>query len=210
MRKHCRMPVQDKDGTLTEGVSVRLINPDDGTTWTGSAYQHDTGTDVWTNPFVPIGGIIDFYLDAATRLNLGLTYPGGEETVVPNVDIGDPGAAPVYKETFPFAVTGALTVKTYANRFYVADNYTVLGIRASVGTAPTGAAILVDVNKNDTSIFAAPADRPSIAAGSNTAQVTPSGLTLAAGDYLTVDVDQIGSTVAGSDLTVQIRVQRTS
>jgi hypothetical protein len=78
-----------------------------------------------------------------------------------------------------------------------------------VGTAPTGAAILVDVNKNGTTIFTTQGNRPSIAAGGNASSAAvPDVTSLAAGDFLTVDVDQIGSTVAGSDLTVIVTVQR--
>jgi hypothetical protein len=38
--------------------------------------------------------------------------------------------------------------------------------------------------------------------------VTTADTSIAAGDYLTVDIDQIGSTVAGSDLTLFIRYKR--
>lgn len=37
----------------------------------------------------------------------------------------------------------------------------------------------------------------------------PDITTFAAGDYITVDVDQVGSTIAGSDLTVTVRLQKT-
>ncbi|GII90621.1 hypothetical protein Ssi02_08520 [Sinosporangium siamense] len=48
---------------------------------------------------------------------------------------------------------------------------------------------------------------PTIAAGTNTTRTT--GMTaagIAVGDYVTVDVDQTGSTAKGSDLAVQITV----
>jgi hypothetical protein len=99
-----------------------------------------------------------------------------------------------------------LTVKAGTSRYYLEEARTVVKVRASVGTAPTGAAILVDVNKNGTTIFTTQANRPSIAISGNTATGTPQVTALAAGDYLTVDVDQVGSTVAGSDLTVQIEL----
>lgn len=115
-------------------------------------------------------------------------------------------------EVLPFSSAGALTVKTGTSRFPIkGGTFTIVSVAAMVGTAPTGASVLVDVNKNGTTIFGTAANRPTIAAGSNSATVgTHSVTTVTTGDYLTVDVDQIGSTVAGSDLTVVIRLKRTA
>jgi hypothetical protein len=88
-------------------------------------------------------------------------------------------------------------------------------VRASVNTAPTGASILVDVKLNGTtSILTAPF---AIAASTFTGvgviddiawpDPNPATIALATwdpGDYLTVEVTQVGSTIAGSDLTVQV------
>lgn len=104
---------------------------------------------------------------------------------------------------------GTLSVKTGASRFYVESSYTIVGVRVAVGTAPTDASIIVDVNKNGTTIFTTQGNRPTIAASSNTATANnPDVTSLVAGDYLSVDIDQVGSTVAGSDLTVQVRLRR--
>jgi hypothetical protein len=86
--------------------------------------------------------------------------------------------------------------------------WSVSGIRASVGTAPAGAPVIIDVNKNGTSLFTTQANRPTIAAAANTSgNVTIMDVTtVAPGEYLTIDIDQIGSTTAGADLTVQIEV----
>jgi hypothetical protein len=80
-----------------------------------------------------------------------------------------------------------------------------VNVRASLGSAPSGAAVIVDVNKNGTTVFTTQANRPSIAAaGFVSTKVTPDVTTLSDGDYMTVDIDQIGSSVAGSDLTVTV------
>jgi hypothetical protein len=83
---------------------------------------------------------------------------------------------------------------------------TIMAVRASAGTAPTGAPLIVDIKKTGVTIFTNSANRPTIAAGANTSgKVTNMDVTaLADGDYLTVDVAQVGSVVAGSDLVVQI------
>jgi hypothetical protein len=110
----------------------------------------------------------------------------------------------------PFSVPGTVAVAAGAAKIYNDSGRTlaVQSIRASVGTAPTGASLIVDVNKNGTTIFTTQGNRPTIAAaGTTSGKVTNMDITsLADGDSLTVDVDQVGSGVAGSDLTVQISV----
>ena|SRR5215217_6366150 len=121
------------------------------------------------------------------------------------------GVLAVPIEAYTFCVTGAVAVATGRSRIYLEGDYVVETVRAAVNTPPTGAALLVDVNKNGTTIYADQSKRPSIAAGANSAVGNnPDVTTLAAGDYLTVDVDQVGSTVAGADLTVTVRVRRAS
>lgn len=107
----------------------------------------------------------------------------------------------------PYSHAGTLAPTTGTFRLYAERAMTITQVRASVGTAPTGAALVVDVNKNGTTVFTTQSNRPSIAAGSNTATATAINVTsLAAGDYLTVDIDAVGSTVAGADLTVTVEV----
>lgn len=110
-----------------------------------------------------------------------------------------------------FSRSGALVVSTGTGRFRFPFAATLLGVTAAINTAPTGAAVVVDVHKNGTTIFTSQANRPSIAISGNatTSEPAPDVTSVAAGDYLTVDVDQIGSTVAGSDLTVFVRYRRT-
>ena len=110
--------------------------------------------------------------------------------------------------TFLFTFEGALTVGAKPLRIYVPSNYTVDKVYIAVNTAPTGSSIIVDVNKNGTTIFTTQGNRPEIAIGANTDESgTPDVTALVKNDYLTYDIDQIGSTVAGSDLTVHVRCQ---
>lgn len=110
-----------------------------------------------------------------------------------------------YQLIATFSKQGTLTTATGALRHYVKNAWTINQVRASAGTAPTGASILVDVNKNGTTIWATQGNRVAIAASANTGtQTTFDTTALAANDYLTVDIDQIGSTIPGSDITVQV------
>jgi hypothetical protein len=114
------------------------------------------------------------------------------------------GAAPMV-----FSVSGAVNTGIGAHRIYNDTGATLIirSVRTAVGTAPTGAALVVDVNKNGSTIFSTQTNRPSIAASGFTATAAAINDTvLNNGDYLTVDVDQVGSTVHGSDLTVAVWV----
>lgn len=80
---------------------------------------------------------------------------------------------------------------------------TMSKVRVSAGTAPTGAALIVDVKKNGASIFPT-TPKPQIAASAFTGTAVPDTTAWAVGEYLTVDVTQVGSTVAGSNVTVTV------
>lgn len=104
-----------------------------------------------------------------------------------------------------FSIQGPLTVVAGTHRLYVEQSCTISSVRASVGVAPTGSSLIVDINKNGTTIYGTQANRPTITASGFTALGgTASVTSLIAGDYLTVDIDQIGSTISGSDLTVVV------
>jgi len=82
---------------------------------------------------------------------------------------------------------------------------TITKVYIIVNTAPVGAAILVDVNKDGVTIFTNQAHRPTIADGAYDGNTTDIDISSwEDGSYLTMDVDQVGSGTAGSYLTVVI------
>jgi hypothetical protein len=104
-----------------------------------------------------------------------------------------------------FTVPGTLSTGTGRAKFYIPAAITLGNVRASVGTAPTGAAVTIDVNKNGTTVFTTQGNRPILYAGQTVvASSTPNITEFSAGDYITVDIDTVGSLNPGSDLTVQI------
>lgn len=114
----------------------------------------------------------------------------------------------VIRWTFVFPVTGTLVTGTSLTPILIVPaTLTIVKAYAAVKTAPTGAAILVDINKNGTSIWSVtPGNRLTIAAGATTGNTSTFDTTsLAEGDLLTFDIDQIGSTVGGADITVQLK-----
>lgn len=104
-----------------------------------------------------------------------------------------------------FTQPGTLASGAGVNRFPMPTAGTIVSVLAIVGTASTGQAILIDVNKNGTTIFTTQANRPTIAAAATISSVkTPDVTAFSLGDYLTVDIDQIGSGATGADLVVQV------
>ncbi len=106
-------------------------------------------------------------------------------------------------------VGGVLVVGTGLSEVPMLQPGRVVGVRARVSTAPTGAAILVDLDKNNVTMYTTQGNRPTIAdAAKDSGNATlPDIPEFVAGDYLSLNVDQIGSTIAGSDLVVQVLVE---
>ncbi len=78
-------------------------------------------------------------------------------------------------------------------------------VTAAVVTAPTGATAIFDLNKNGTTMYTTQANRPTIAvSGTYVTASLPDVTTWAAGDRLSIEVDQKGSSAAGADLAIAI------
>lgn len=137
---------------------------------------------------------------------------GGEGTVVTGAgtELAPYVITTIVEDLAVFSRDGALTVGTGVSRFRFPFAVTILGVSAAVGTAPTGSSIIIDVNKNGVTIFTTQANRPEIPIGANDSGIedVPNVTAVVAGEYLTIDRDQIGSTIAGSDLTVFVRYER--
>ena len=95
---------------------------------------------------------------------------------------------------------GALRVVNGVSRWYPPVAVTVNKIIARVDQAPVGASLNIRINKVSGGITTT--TLLSIASGSFKTENTSPSLTLNADDYLTVDITQIGSSVAGQALRV--------
>lgn len=100
----------------------------------------------------------------------------------------------------------ALTAGTAKLTFRMPCAMTVTSVRASVGTAPTGSTLIVDINENGTSILSTKLSIDVTEKTSTTAAVPAviSDSALADDSEITIDIDQIGSTIAGAGLKVTI------
>jgi hypothetical protein len=155
-------------------------------------------------------GSVPTFSTAANAVNIipVASYNGGTNVYGLTGLAGPTGpAGPVGPGICTFSLPGALTTMTGQSRQYFESTHTITNVRASVGTAPTGSSIICDVLKNGTTIYTTQSNRPAIAVSTNTITANNPDITsLSAGDYLTVNVAQVGSTIAGADLTVTVTV----
>lgn len=191
-------------------VGIGLYNKASGVTITGSFgfFRRRATYDALTAPVYggidlsagKLGDLGDVDLET-TPPNDGqaLTYDMETDTWGP----GDVGGVPLAMWT----MAGNQTPVASPLRIYntAGVTHTIAKVFISVNTPPTGSALIVDVHKNGTTIFTNQANRPQIASGQYTGQSTSIDVTgWAPGDYLTVEVDQVGSTTPGADLTVHL------
>ena len=98
--------------------------------------------------------------------------------------------------------SGTLATNTGSKRLYMHRDGVLGTFDMHVATAPVGAAINITVNKNGSSIGTG-----TITSGNTDNNLqTLSTTTFNSGDYLTVDITQIGTTTAGEDLYVVFRI----
>lgn len=101
-----------------------------------------------------------------------------------------------------YAIDGNVTVNTGTARFYTYDSAVLETVNAYVATAPGGQALNVRVNKNGSSAVTF-----GFSAGSTSATSSPN-LSFSQGDYVTVDITQIGSAAAGADLRINFTFRK--
>ena len=144
----------------------------------------------------------------ANKVHVYAKDKAGVPTVYAINDAGTDYELAQYTPTFVLPMAGSLYVGTSLTIQGVAPR--VLEITkayASVKTAPTGANLVIDINKNGTSIWASTqANRLTVTAGNSSGTQTSFDTTaLAEGDVITLDIDTVGSTIAGSDLVVLLK-----
>jgi hypothetical protein len=104
-----------------------------------------------------------------------------------------------------------ITAGTGKVTFRMPYAFTVSEVRASVTTAPTGAAILIDINDSGTTILSTKLMIDATEKTSTTA-TTPyvlSDTSLADDAEITIDFDQVGSTISGAGVKVYLIGTRT-
>ncbi len=113
---------------------------------------------------------------------------------------------PETREAFQYDVAGTLSTSS-VDRWVAPHAGEITGVTLSVGTAPTGASLICNLQKNGTNMFTTSGNRPTVvAAATKTAakSAAPDTATFAAGDEIKLVVAQVGSTVAGADLNATV------
>lgn len=122
-------------------------------------------------------------------------------------DIG--GGSGTLEQALLFACsdeTSDLAVSTDLTTFPVPFDITLTDVRAFVATAPTGSSLICDIKKNGVSILATLITIDAGEKNSEDATTPPviSDASLSKDDEITVDITQIGSTVAGAGLKISL------
>lgn len=208
--------IRDLKTGITERVENEHTTYNDGT---GGSYLLD-----WNHK---PGSAKGYFQNAAPG-----TRPNGSTTLDANdagrlwFDDDDADLPYFYDGTDPYAVEGWIGLLRCFPRFSIQGTLAtgsevvpriifphggaIIRVDAVVTTAPTGAALRVDLEKNGANSIFGTNDYVEIAAAANSGNSTDMDAAhslLAAGDYLTVDIDQVGSTVAGVDLSVTIEMR---
>lgn len=157
-----------------------------------------SGAPAWTTPGAG-SGVVETIV-AGTGITVDDTDPA-------NPIVTATASAPI--TAIPIAVsdeTTALTTGTEKVTFRMPFAFTLTGVRASVTTAPTGSVLTVDINEGGTSILSTKLTIDASEKTSTTA-ATPaviSDTALADDAEITIDIDTVGSTVAGAGLKVYL------
>lgn len=209
------------DPDTTAGLTLGLL----GGRWGGFSYT--TGTLTLTNTaenyvVVKLSDGVPSVSTATTNWNnlaeytraYHITMAGGVPTTIRDYRAGPGGvhgrsdpSATAQTQSIIIAVgdeSTALTTGTSKVTFRMPYGFSLSGVRSSVKDAPTGANLVVDINEGGVSILST---KLSIDAGekTSTTAATPaviSDATLADDAEITIDIDQVGSTVAGAGLKV--------
>ena len=141
---------------------------------------------------------------ASAELYMTNVFGAGAVTVNPYTGTIDSGLRTLAGGQYSFQITGYLAIQTNAAPAVIVDaDRCVRDIYAIVNTAPTGAAIVLQINRNG--VFYATVQIPAGAAISNVQDGF--GLpALRAGDLLSLNISGVGTTVPGSDLTIIMRL----
>ena len=124
-----------------------------------------------------------------------------------------PGPPPDIDDWFVIAASDESTdLATGTGKVYFRMPYagTLLAVKATVNTAPTGSTLICDINEAGTSVLGT---KLSIDASEKTSDTAASAATITDSALvndaeITIDIDQVGSTIAGKGLKVYMKVRR--
>lgn len=198
------------------GGVARLVI-DDGATTTASSFHTGSGNWEWLTVSHTIAGASTLLaIRLSNETSSGDAYFSGATAVLADVAPSDFRPCPTVHFTDAIVLPGAMTAPTtdrVGTRRVHLRPYIIKNVVMTITTAPVGSSLIVDINQSTGS--SAFTTKPSITAGANnSANFQPDGTYQyrcfdgAGGTFAnalrTVDVDQVGSGTAGSDLIVNV------
>lgn len=103
----------------------------------------------------------------------------------------------------PFGAGGLAQAQTNVQRIVLGAPVTMDEVITALRIAPSTTDVIVDINKNDVSIFTTQANRPTITTGNTSATSgTPNITSAVKGDVISWDIDQ--GDVAATDLSATV------
>jgi len=109
-----------------------------------------------------------------------------------------PQPSDVYLTVYGDAFTGSKLVAFVVGPELNGKKLDSIILKADI--APIGSNLVCDVHKNNTTVFTTQSNRPKIVDGNTSGtSATPDVQTVATGDLLSLDIDDVGSTVAGGN-----------
>ena len=144
---------------------------------------------------------------AANKIHLYVKDKSGIPTIYAINDAGTDYELSEGRPTFLFTITGTLVIGASLTPIIpIHRPLTLVRYFIVAKTVPTSADLIVDINKHKTTIWATQTNRLKIVDGATSGnQSSFNTTTIAIDDSLTLDVDQVGSTIAGADVTVTLR-----
>ena len=180
--------------TVTLGGKTYEFNSTDGV-WTRQIPAGITQTDIDTS----VANLVDSApatLDTLNELAAALGDDANFSTTVTN-------SIANITNVVALTHTGTLSAYTGTKRWYAPKNITISKIKARVDTAPTGAGVVIQINKTSSGVTTN--QQLTVADGTTLiSDTSPTISSMSEDDFLTIDIVSVGSTVAGENLTVEI------
>jgi hypothetical protein len=205
----------------TSAGSAGRIAVDDGYS-TNDYSSYHTGGGGWE--WLTVGSVINA---SATRLRAIIEVAASQIVKIsgPTLFLGETppkqfAPCPIAAGSLHFPQGGTITTGTDKSRFLFGRPAIVRDVQLHLKTVNTGAALIVDVNHWDGSAMQSMySTRPQIAASASppAANAVPDGTyryrcfgavqgSTITDALISVDTDQVGSTIAGADLSVEVRI----
>ena len=193
-------------------TSITLTDASDMNSPTGGDYELVTLYNKTSYEIVKVTAVSGNVLTVvrAQESTTGLVYVAGD-IAFSGITAGTLELLQVMSATESFLLvvgdeTTALTTGAAKLTFRIPYSFTLIAVRASVTTAPTDATIIIDINESGTSVLSTlltidSTDKTSTVA---TAPAIISDANLDIDAEITIDIDQVGSTIAGAGLKITL------